>query len=120
LYIGVHAFDSSPDEIALSNMVRDANMSSGDRITISLDTYFDQRNGFHFEVNPLGNKRDGLIENGSESYEWDGIWYADARIDRTGYYVEIAIPYKTLSIARDQTTWGLQVVRFIKRNGEED
>ena len=120
LYIGVHAFDSSPNEITLSTMVRDADMSSSDRITISLDTYFDQRNGFHFEVNPLGNKRDGLIENGSESYEWDGIWYADARIDATGYYVEIAIPYKTLSIARDQATWGLQVVRYIKRKGEED
>lgn len=120
LYIGVHAFDTSPELIVGSTMVRDGDMSSDDRITISLDTYFDQRNGFHFEINPLGNKRDGLIENGAESYEWDGIWYADARVDGKGYVVEIAIPFQTLSIARDQTTWGLQVVRFTKRNGEED
>lgn len=120
LYIGVRAFDAAPGEIIARKMVRDGNMSGDDRITISLDTFMDGRNGYHFEVNPLGNKRDGLIENGSVSFEWDGIWYADARIDAKGYIVEIAIPFQTLSIAEDETTWGLQVVRFTKRNGEED
>lgn len=120
LYLGVHAFVGEGEKIGFSTMVRDGDMSTDDRITISLGTYSDQRNGFHFEVNPLGNKRDGLIENGSESYEWDGIWYADARIEATGYIVEIAIPYKTLSISEDATTWGMQIVRFSPRKGEED
>ena len=120
LYIGVRAFDAAPDKVIARKMVRDGNMSGDDRITISLDTFLDGRNGYHFEVNPLGNKRDGLIENGTASFQWDGIWYADARIDAKGYTVEIAIPFQTLSIAADKTSWGLQVVRYTKRNGEED
>ncbi len=120
LYIGVRALDAEADKIIARKMVRDGNMSGDDRITISLDTFSDLRNGYHFEVNPLGNKRDGLIENGVITYEWDGIWYADARIDERGYVLEIAIPFQTLSIASDRTSWGLQVVRYTKRNGEED
>ncbi|MFT5695996.1 MAG: hypothetical protein ACI9QQ_001975 [Myxococcota bacterium] len=120
IYIGIEANESDANKIFASTMVRDASLSSDDRVTISLDTYADQRNGFHFEVNPLGSKRDGLIENGSESYEWDGIWYADARINANGYVVEIAIPFQTLSIARDAISWGLEIARYTKRNGEED
>ena len=120
LYIGVRAFDAEPSEIIARKMVRDGDMSGDDRVTITLDTFSDNRNGYHFEINPLGNKRDGLIENGAETYEWDGIWYADARIDNQGYVIEVAIPYQTLSVARDQTSWGLQVVRYTKRSGEED
>jgi hypothetical protein len=120
LYIGVRAFDDEPSKIIARKMVRDGDMSGDDRVTISLDTFSDRRNGYQFEINPLGNKRDGLIENGSATYEWDGIWYADARIDGKGYVIEVAIPFQTLSIAEDQTSWGLQIVRYTKRNGEED
>jgi hypothetical protein len=120
LYVGIRAFDARPDKIIARKMVRDGDMSGDDRVTISLDTFLDGRNGYQFEINPLGNKRDGLIENGSASFEWDGIWYADARIDREGYVIEVAIPFQTLSISPDKTSWGLQVVRFTKRSGEED
>ncbi len=120
LYIGVRAHESDPSLIVASKMVRDGDMSSDDRIAISLDTFLDHRNGYQFEINPLGNKRDGLIENGSESYEWDGIWFASARVDGEGYVVEVAIPFQTLSISSDRSTWGLQVTRHTKRNGEED
>jgi len=120
LYLAIRAHEEDPTRIIASKMVRDGNMSSDDRIAISLDTFLDQRNGYHFEINPLGNKRDGLIENGAASFEWDGIWFASARVDAQGYVVEVAIPFQTLSIARDRSTWGLQIVRYTKRNGEED
>ncbi|MDP6979110.1 MAG: DUF5916 domain-containing protein [Myxococcota bacterium] len=120
LYIAVRAHESDPRDIIASKMVRDGDMASDDRITISLDTFLDRRNGYQFEINPLGNKRDGLIENSDESYEWDGIWYADARVDAQGWAVEVAIPFQTLSVADDRTTWGMQIVRYTKRNGEED
>ncbi len=120
LYIAVRAHERDPSRIIATKMVRDGDMASDDRIAISLDTFLDRRNGYHFEINPLGNKRDGLIENGDESFEWDGIWYADARIDHEGWAVEVAIPFQTLSIADDRSTWGMQIVRHTKRNGEED
>ena len=120
LYIAVRAHESDPSRIIASKMVRDGNMESDDRIAISLDTFLDNRNGYSFEINPLGNKRDGLIENSDASFEWDGIWYADARVDSQGWTVEVAIPFQTLSIADHRTTWGMQITRYIKRNGEED
>ena len=36
-----------------------------DSVSFNIDTLHDQRNGYYFQINPLGNKRDGLIENGS-------------------------------------------------------
>ncbi len=68
----------------------------------------------------MGNKRDGLIENGAPKLDWDGIWYAAGSIDAGGYVVEVAIPFKTVSIDPEKTTWGLQVSRGIKRHNETD
>lgn len=120
LYLAIRAHERDPSRIIATKMVRDGDMGSDDRIAISLDTFLDRRNGYHFEINPLGNKRDGLIENGAESFEWDGIWYAQARIDAQGWTVEVAIPFQTLSISDERTTWGMQIIRHTKRNGEED
>ena len=42
LYIGVMAYDSEPQRITSTQMGRDANIMSDDRIAIVLDTYHDQ------------------------------------------------------------------------------
>ena len=119
LYIGIRAYDTEPEKIVARAMVRDGSLRGDDRVAISIDTLNDQRNGYFFAVNPIGNRRDALIDNGSAKFEWDGIWYADATIDAEGYSVEMAIPFKTLSIDPEKTTWGLQVTRGVKRINEE-
>ena len=58
--------DSAPDRIVANEMRRDHfNISRGASFAVALDTFYDRRNAFYFETNPLGAIRDGLITNES-------------------------------------------------------
>ncbi|MDN5941034.1 MAG: carbohydrate binding family 9 domain-containing protein [Nitrospira sp.] len=127
LYIGIRAFDSEPDQIVAKERQRDIEMDGDDYVAVALDPFHDLRRGYYFQVNPLGNRRDGLIspyadteeEDGLRTlFEWDGIWYAEAVIDDQGWTAELAIPMKTISFDPDQTTWGFNVERAIARKNE--
>ena len=37
-----------------------------DNISVVIDPFFDQRNGFFFDVNPAGARADGQISNNAE------------------------------------------------------
>ncbi len=120
LYIGVRCFDRSPGELRATQMRRDVNQGSDDRVRIVLDPYFDRRNGFFFDLNPVGARTDGLIENGGRNLrtEWDGIWYGDGSIDDEGWSAEFAIPFQTLSFDPEAPAWGFNVERVIRRRTE--
>lgn len=126
LYIGVRAFDSEPELIIAKERQRDIAMDGDDVVAVALDPFHDRRRGYYFQVNPLGNRRDGLISPHTDldtgglqiQFEWDGIWYAEAVIDEQGWTAELAIPMKTLSFDLDQTTWGFNVERIIARKNE--
>ncbi len=120
LYVGVRAFDSEPEKIIANQLLRDAPLGDDDRVAIIIDPYFDHRNGFLFGVNPLGSRRDALIENNGRRtvFDWDGIWYAKATIDDEGWTAEFAVPYKTISFNKDTTRWGFNIIRVIRRDNE--
>jgi len=122
LYIAVVCHDRSTDGIVSTQLTRDANLDVDDRITIVLDPFFDHRNGFFFQVNPAGARSDGQVSNNSErlSLDWDGIWNASARISDEGWVAEIEIPFKTLRFKPEQSVWGFNVERQIKRRQETD
>jgi hypothetical protein len=122
LYFGILCRDREPSRIVATQLVRDGDFEIDDRIVVILDPFFDFRNGFFFEVNPLGARADGQVANNAEqrTLEWDGIWEARARITDEGWTAEIAIPFKTLRFRPGETTWGLNVERTIKRKNEID
>ena len=63
-----------------------------------------RRNGYIFEVNPLGTQRDGeiieeqapLIDSIVDS-SWDGLWISAAKITRDGWTATLSIPFSTLN-----------------------
>jgi hypothetical protein len=126
LYIGVRAFDVEPEQIVAKERQRDIAMDGDDYVAVALDPFHDLRRGYYFQINPLGNRRDGLISPHADTedgglqtqFEWDGIWYAEAVIDAQGWTAELAIPMKTISFDPDQSTWGFNVERFIARRNE--
>jgi hypothetical protein len=122
LYFGILCHDRTPSAIVATQLGRDADLDVDDRVTIVLDPFFDQRNGFFFSVNPAGARADGQISNNEPepSLEWDGIWDARTRITDEGWAAEIALPFKTLRFRPGQTTWGLNVERQIKCLDERD
>jgi hypothetical protein len=119
LYLGIRLFDEQPDEIVVRQMQRDASQQPDDRVSIVIDPFGKQREGYFFQVNAAGAKRDGLIDQGDRlRTEWDGIWDAKATIDGRGWIAEVAIPFKTIAFAPDAEAWGLNIERVIRRADE--
>ena len=120
LYFGIVCRDRTPSAIVSTQLGRDADLEVDDHVVLVLDPFSDQRNGFFFAVNPAGARTDGQISNNARemSTDWDGIWDARAQITAEGWTAEIAIPFKTLRFKPNQTVWGLNIERQIKRRQE--
>jgi hypothetical protein len=122
LYVGVFAHDREPNAILTSELTKDFNRQSGDEFEIVLDTFHDERNGYMFATNARGAKWDAqMINEGREINEnWDALWNVKARIMESGWYAEIAIPFRTLRFSSaDVQTWGINFQRRIRRRNEE-
>jgi hypothetical protein len=99
LYILVNA-RGDPAKIRALVTKRDETMIGGgyDGITLRLDTFDDARRAYVLQVNPKGVQQDYVMREG----EWGGmtddfVWFSAARITPTGYVVEVAIPFSSLS-----------------------
>jgi hypothetical protein len=132
VYIGVRAFDSSPDGIIATEMRRDSlQLFEEDNFQIILDTFRDSRSGYMFVTNPLGAKLEqqvfeeggGNLRGGSASNinrDWNGVWDAAARRTLQGWDAEIVIPMVTVrSPDGDVQTWGVNFMRTIRRKNEQ-
>jgi hypothetical protein len=122
IYFGVFAHDREPRNILTSELSKDFNRESGDDFEIVLDTFHDERNGYMFATNAHGAKWDAqMINEGLELNEnWDALWDVATRIAETGWYAEIAIPFRTLRFrSGDEQTWGINFQRRIRRRNED-
>lgn len=132
LYIAVRCFDSDPKAIRACLTQRDKVMGD-DEVTVYLDTFNDKKRALVFQVNPCGVQSDGLYteptgrsgRGGSMGFDridksWDTYFRAAAAIDAEGYTIEMAIPFKSLRFPHAAVqTWGLQIMRSIRRKSEE-
>lgn len=126
VYIGAHLYDD-PSLIRKQLTARDGEQQQdADYFSVFFDTYNDQQNGFQFLVTPSNVQTDaklsasasvGFGEFGDKT--WDAVWESKTRIVNDGWIVEMKIPYISLRFARkDVQTWGLQLLRFTRRNNE--
>ncbi len=121
IYFGIQCFDRQPSAIIATEKRRDAWMDCDDYFQLVLDTFHDRRNAYYFIVNPFGNKRDATLANEGEEYNphWDGIWSCGAHVGEQGWFAEIAIPWKSLRYAvNDSCVWGVNFSRMIRRKNE--
>lgn len=119
LYISVYAYETDPSLIVAKEFIQGRSLRNDDGIQIILDPYLNFRSGYSFFLNPNGIRGEGLFEGARNiNADWEGIWYAEARIVEDGWIGELAIPFKTISFNGDLTAWGFSVGRFIRRNGE--
>lgn len=119
LYFSFKMFDSEPGKINATIKSRDGAVGKDDFIRIYLDPYMSRRDGYIFEVNPLGSRTDGLIQNNNTFlYEWDTTWSAKAQIVSDGWQAEIAIPFRSISYDPAKGDWGFDLFRMIRRKNE--
>ncbi len=140
LYVGAWLYDSHPAGIVAGEKVRDGDISKSDYFGILLDTYHDRQNGFVFTTTPAGIEYDAQVVNEGEgggiqlpgqnramagslggfNLNWDGTWTVATSVDSAGWYAEFRIPFTTLRYgAGERQTWGLNLVRSIRRKNEE-
>src|SRR6058998_529180 len=140
LYVGAWLYDSAPAGIVAGEQVRDGDISKSDYFGILLDTYHDRQNGFVFTTTPAGIEYDAQVVNEGEgggiqlpgqtramagslggfNLNWDGTWTVATSVDSGGWYAEFRIPFTTLRHgAGERQTWGLNLVRSIRRKNEE-
>ena len=87
-------YDSEPQRIVGTQMVRDGNLSADDRIEIVLDTFRDREARVLLATNAAGALVDGLsFANGELNTEWNAIW--DVRTRRTGADGPPSLPFRS-------------------------
>ena len=52
LYFGVYCYDSEPGSVIVKDLRQDFNWNNNDVFILTIDTFNDDRNGFHFVRNP--------------------------------------------------------------------
>ncbi len=120
LYVAFKAFDPEPS--AVRAHLKDHDKIGGDDcVSITLDTFNDERRAYIFRCNPLGVQADSFYsDTGDEEWDesWDAIWDSAGRITEWGYAVEMAIPFNTMRFPRGEgeRTWGIYAGRTMPRN----
>ncbi|MCA1567903.1 MAG: DUF5916 domain-containing protein [Acidobacteria bacterium] len=119
LYIGFRALDD-PNKIRATVARRDA-LADEDTVGIYFDTYDDKRKAYTFYFNPYGIQSDAILTEGrGEDFSIDIVMQSQGRIDKTGYTVEVAIPFKSLRYESGKGKfWGVHAFRTIKRFDNE-
>ena len=122
LYVAVRCDDSEPQLETATEMRRDANnVFNNENITITLDTFYDHRNGFFFETSPLGTIRDQSIVDSQADSSWNTVWDVRSSRDAGGWSTEMVIPFKSLRYnGSGAQVWGINVRREIHWKNEYD
>ena len=126
IYVGAYLYDDRAN-IRTQITSRDAEqLQDVDYFSVFLDTYNDQQNGFQFLVTTqnvqtdaklTGNSSPGFGQFGDRT--WDAVWYSKTKVTNNGWIVEMMIPYSSLRFSKkDIQTWGLQFLRFTRKNNE--
>ena len=122
LYVSARCWDSQPERMVINEMRRDHfNIFQNENFTLLLDTFYDRRNGYYFQTNPLGALRDQAVSGEGQSIneDWNTVWDTKATLFEGGYSLEMAIPFKSLRFkaTRDQI-WGINFRRSVRWKNE--
>ncbi len=126
IYIGATLIDD-PSLMRKQLTSRDGEQRQDvDYFSVFFDTYNDQQNGFQFLVTTANVQSDARIggnvvtdfgDFGDKT--WDAVWQSQVNLNDKGWTLEMKIPYISLRFSKKEVqTWGLQFLRFIRRNNE--
>ncbi len=123
IYVGMRCWDSHPERMVVNEMRRDNfGIYQNESVTVVFDTFYDRRNGFMFQTNPLGALRDQQFgdEGQAINRDWNTVWDVKASTFEQGWIVEIAVPFKSLryKAGRDQV-WSINIRRAVKWKNED-
>ena len=118
IYLAAHLKDSDPSGIIAQVLRQGERAQCDDYFSIVLSPFNDGRSGYLFEVNPNAVRSEALYSGRTFNYEWTAVWRTATQIDATGWYIEMEIPFSSLSFNSNSDTWGINFVRRIGRKRE--
>ncbi len=123
IYVAARLHDTRPDGI-IRRLARRDERTVSDAFRVGIDSYFDRRTAFVFEVNASGVQRDWLqYDDTRQDAAWDAVWESAVSSDAGGWVVEMRIPVSQLRFERQdgdggELTWGINFERQIARLDE--
>jgi hypothetical protein len=119
IYFGAMMSDTNPVTTLLGR--RDNSLES-DWFRILIDSQHDGLSGAEFNLNPSNVQQDGILYNDIyDDTTWDAVWLSAAKIVAQGWVAEVRIPYSQLRFPEKPVqAWGINFVRKINKNSEED
>ena len=121
LYIAARCFDSQADRITANELRRDNGniFQYNDNVSVAIDTFHDQRNGFFFQTTPIGAVRDQAITDAQLNVNWNTVWDVKTSRYEGGFTLEMIIPFKSLRYrSAGPQTWGINIRRVIRSKNE--
>jgi Domain of unknown function (DUF5916) len=101
---------------------RDAESLSGDMVSLMLDLDATGQIGYEFAIGLAGGVRDGLITNQNKfDRDWDGTWQHAVRETDDQWFVELFVPWTSLSMrnsAAQTRTIGVYATRYLSERNE--
>ena len=119
LYSIFLCFDLEPQKIR-ARMTQRENIFGDDLVSLTLDTFHDQRRAYEFWANPFGIQMDEqYIEGQPLDTSFDMLWYSRGQLTEQGYVVLMAIPFESLRFpSTPEQIWGITFWRGIPRVNE--
>ena len=120
LYFAFRCHDPEPAKIKTSLAKRDSN-GSDDWVGVAIDGLNNRQSTFEFYINPSGVQLDGMTsamyaDNLDAAHDF--VWESAARIDESGYTVEVRIPLESLRFkGGSKVVMGMMFFRHISRLG---
>ena len=120
LFVAIVCNDKEPEKIRDIFDRRD--VISGDMTGIAIDSYYDKRTAFEFNLSAAGQKMD-LKHLGDYQFDfnWNAVWDGTTSRNDTAWIAEMKIPFSQIRYTnREEHVWGMHVWRWISRKFEED
>lgn len=116
LYFSFECRDTAIAKIRSNVSDRDR-IFSDDFVGLILDTYGDSQFGYELFVNPHGIQGDILREGNREDDSYDMVWYSAAKMSKSGWVVEMAIPFQSIRYDDEHTkNWRVMFLRNYPRD----
>lgn len=118
IYVGVICYDYMEGSPINNTLRRDFSWILNDNISFYIDSYNDKSNGFTFQVTPNNVQREGLVILGGDVQDdWDNKWFSGVTQGENAWYVEMAIPFKSIRY-NSSPNWNIQLIRNNQKRNE--
>ncbi len=118
IYVAAICHELLPGKPITNTLQRDFSWQRNDNISFYIDPYNDRSNGFTFQVTPDNVQREGLVILGGDVQDdWDNKWFSAVTMGEKAWYVEMAIPYKSIRY-NSIPEWNLQFIRNNQKRNE--